>query len=54
MINLVLSLAIGLGLAVLIRLGFDFPWVAAIIPGTIAFIGAFILLGRLWNDGDVG
>ena len=46
MINLVLSLAIGLGIAVLIRLGFDFPWVAAIIPGTIGFIGSFILLGR--------
>ena len=46
MINLVLSLAIGLGIAVLIRLGFDFPWVAAIIPGAIAFIASFILLGR--------
>ncbi len=46
MINLVLSFAIGLGIAVLIRLGFGFPWVAAIIPGTIAFIAAFILLGR--------
>ena len=46
MINLVLSLAIGLGIALLIRLGFDFPWVAAIIPGTIGFIAAFILLGR--------
>lgn len=46
MINLVLSLAIGLGTALLIRLGFDFPWVAAIIPGTITFIASFILLGR--------
>ncbi len=46
MINLVLSLSIGLGIALLIRLGFDFPWVAAIIPGTIGFIAAFILLGR--------
>src|SRR5690349_130748 len=46
MINLVLSLAVGFGLAVLIRLGFGFPWLASIIPGTIAFIGAFVLLGR--------
>ena len=46
MINLVLSLAIGFGLAILIRFGGGFAWVAAIIPGTIAFIGAFIVLGR--------
>ena len=46
MINLVLSLLIGFGLAVLIRLGFGFPWLASIIPGTIAFIAAFVLLGR--------
>jgi tetratricopeptide (TPR) repeat protein len=46
MINLALSLIIGIGIALLIRLGFDFPWVAAIIPGTIGFIASFILLGR--------
>lgn len=46
MINLVLSLVVGLAIALAIRLGFDFPWVAAIIPGTIGFVGAFILLGR--------
>lgn len=46
MINLALSLAAGLAVALLIKLGFGFPWVAAIIPGTIAFIAAFILLGR--------
>ena len=46
MINLVLSLAAGLIIALAIRLGGGFPWVAAIIPGTIAFIAAFILLGR--------
>ncbi len=46
MINLVLSLAAGLVVALAIRLGGGFPWVAAIIPGTIAFVAAFILLGR--------
>jgi tetratricopeptide (TPR) repeat protein len=46
MINLVLSFAIGFGLALLIRLGFGFPWLASVVPGTIAFIAAFVLLGR--------
>ena len=46
MINLALSLLIGFGLAVVIRLGFGFPWPASVIPGTLAFIGAFVLLGR--------
>jgi tetratricopeptide (TPR) repeat protein len=44
-INLVLSLAVGFALALVIRL-FGFAWPASIIPGTIAFIGAFVLLGR--------
>ena len=46
MINLALSLVVGFSLAVLIRLGFGFPWLAGVIPGTIAFIGTFFLLGR--------
>lgn len=46
MINLALSLLIGFGLAIVIRLGFGFPWPASVIPGTIAFIATFVLLGR--------
>jgi tetratricopeptide (TPR) repeat protein len=45
MINLVVSLALGIAVAVAVRL-FGFPWYAGVIPGTIVFIGVFVVLGR--------
>ncbi len=45
MINLLLSLAVFAVLVVASRLA-GFPLVAGIIPGTLAFIGTFFLLGR--------
>jgi tetratricopeptide (TPR) repeat protein len=45
MINLAVSLGLGIVVAVVIRL-FGFPLYAGIIPGTIVFLGAFVVLGR--------
>ena len=45
MYNLLIPFAIGAAVAVLIRL-LHFPLLAGIIPGTIAFFAAFLVLGR--------
>ena len=45
MYNLALSVAIALVVTFGVRLA-NFPWLAGIIPGTIAFFAAFVLLGR--------
>jgi len=45
MYNLLISVALGVVIAVAIRL-FQFPLLAGIIPGLIAFAATFILLGR--------
>jgi tetratricopeptide (TPR) repeat protein len=45
MINLAVSLGLGLLIAVTVRL-LGFPLYAGVIPGTIAFLGTFIVLGR--------
>src|SRR5262245_40244500 len=45
MYNLLISFAVGVVIAVAIRL-LQFPLLAGIIPGFIAFAGTFILLGR--------
>lgn len=45
MLNLVISLAAGVVVAVSITL-FGFSVVAGVIPGTIVFLGAMVLLGR--------
>ncbi len=45
MLNLLIALAVGLAVTLLVKLA-HFPWLAGLIPGTIAFIAAFILLGR--------
>jgi tetratricopeptide (TPR) repeat protein len=46
MYNLLISLAITVALAAAIALGTGFGWVAAIVPGLIAGIAAYILLAR--------
>jgi tetratricopeptide (TPR) repeat protein len=46
MLNLLLSLAIGLAVAAAIRFGTDFGWVAAIAPGLVAATAAYLLLAR--------
>lgn len=45
MINLAVSLGLGIVVAVVIRL-LGFPIYAGVIPGTIVFLGAFVVLGR--------
>ena len=45
MYNLALALALGIAVTFGVRLA-QFPWIAGIIPGTIAFFTAFVLLGR--------
>ncbi len=45
MFNLALAVAVGLAVTLGVRLA-NFPWIAGIIPGTIAFFTAFVLLGR--------
>jgi tetratricopeptide (TPR) repeat protein len=45
MLNLLIALASGLAVTFGIRLA-GFSWVAGIIPGTLAFIAVFIVLGR--------
>ena len=45
MLNLILSLAVGLAVTLGVRLA-HFPWLAGVIPGTIAFLATFVLLGR--------
>jgi tetratricopeptide (TPR) repeat protein len=45
MINLAVSLGLGLLIAVTVRL-LGFPLYAGVIPGTIVFLGAFVILGR--------
>ncbi len=45
MLNLIISLAIGLATAVVIRL-FNFNWIAVVVPGVLAFLAAMVLLGR--------
>jgi tetratricopeptide (TPR) repeat protein len=45
MINLAVSLGLGLLIAVTVRL-LGFPLYAGIIPGTIVFLGVFVMLGR--------
>lgn len=44
--NLLISLAIGVALAASIRFGTEFGWAAAIIPGLVAAIAAYVLLVR--------
>lgn len=45
MINLLLSLAAGLVVAVVIKLA-GFPLLAGILPGTLVFLGLYVVLGR--------
>ena len=45
MINLAISLALGAAVALGLRLA-AFNWIAVLVPGTLVFVGAFILLGR--------
>jgi tetratricopeptide (TPR) repeat protein len=45
MINLAVSLGLGLLVAVTVRL-LGFPLYAGVIPGTIVFLGVFVVLGR--------
>ena len=45
MINLAVSLGLGLLIAITVRL-LGFPLYAGVIPGTIAFLGLFVVLGR--------
>ncbi|MHB8873756.1 MAG: tetratricopeptide repeat protein [Myxococcaceae bacterium] len=45
MYNLVLALALGIAVTLGVRFA-QFPWIAGIIPGTITFFTAFVLLGR--------
>jgi len=46
MVNLLISLAIGVAVAAGIRFGTDFGWVAAIFPAVVAAAGAYVLLVR--------
>ncbi|HXX29362.1 MAG TPA: tetratricopeptide repeat protein [Myxococcaceae bacterium] len=45
MYNLLIALAVGLAVAVAVLLA-HLPWYAAIVPGFLAFAGAFLLLAR--------
>lgn len=45
MVNLVVALLAGIVVALGVRLA-GFPWLAGVIPGTLVFIGAFVVLGR--------
>lgn len=45
MLNLLIAFAVGLAVTLAVRLA-QFPWLAGIVPGTIAFFGTFILLAR--------
>ncbi|MBX7099967.1 MAG: tetratricopeptide repeat protein [Myxococcaceae bacterium] len=45
MINLAISLALGAAVALGLRLA-AFNWIAVLVPGTLVFVGAFVLLGR--------
>src|SRR5436305_1465776 len=45
MLNLVIAVALGLAIALGIHIA-QFSWLAAIVPGVVGSIGAFILLGR--------
>ncbi len=46
MYNLLISLAIGAAVALGIRFGTDFGWVAAVFPGVVALAVAYVLLVR--------
>ncbi len=46
MINLLLSLAAGVAVAVAILLGSSFGWAAAVGPGAVVAVGAYVLLSR--------
>jgi hypothetical protein len=45
MYNLLIALAVGLAVAVAVLLA-HLPWYAAVVPGFLAFAGAFLLLAR--------
>ena len=45
MYNLLIALAVGLAVAVAVLLA-HLPWYAALVPGFLAFAGAFLLLAR--------
>lgn len=46
MINLLISLAVGVAIALAILLGSSFGWVAAVLPGATAAAAAYYLLSR--------
>ncbi len=46
MINLLLSLAAGVAVAIAILLGSSFGWAAAVGPGAVVAVGAYVLLSR--------
>lgn len=46
MINLLLSLAAGAAVAAAILLGSSFGWAAAVVPGALVAVGAYLLLSR--------
>lgn len=46
MINLLVSLAAGAAVAVAILLGSSFGWAAAVLPGAVAAVAAYLLLSR--------
>jgi len=45
MYNLLIALAVGVAVALAVLLA-HLPWFAALVPGFLAFAGAFVLLGR--------
>jgi tetratricopeptide (TPR) repeat protein len=52
--NLLLSIAVGLLVAAGIRFGTEFGWVAAIVPGLVAGIAAYLVLARrTWKQLEV-
>jgi len=46
MYNLLISLALGVAVAAAVALGTGFGWIAAIVPGLVAAIAAYLLLAR--------
>lgn len=46
MINLLLSLAAGAVVSIGIALGTEFGWVAALVPGLLVFVAAYLVLAR--------
>src|SRR5438046_10499197 len=46
MLNLAIAIAVGLAVTFGVRFAGGFPWIAGIVPGAVALLATFVVLGR--------